>query len=101
MIDGIIAFCLRNKFLVLALTLAIAIAGGISFHRLPIEAYPDITDTTVQVISQWDGHAAEEIEQQITVPLETVLNSVAHHTQLRSVSLAGLSVITLIFDEKA
>ena len=99
MIHDVIAFCLRNKFLVLALATAMSIAGAISFNRLPIEAYPDITDTTVQVISQWDGHAAEEIEQQITVPLETVLNSVAHHTELRSVSLAGLSVITLVFDE--
>lgn len=71
-----------------------------AFEQLPIEAYPDVADTKVQVISQWEGHAAEEMERQVTVPLEMVLNGVAHHTDLRSVSLAGLSVITLIFDEK-
>jgi cobalt-zinc-cadmium resistance protein CzcA len=101
MIRAIVSFCLGHKLLVLVIALAISIAGVVSFKRLPIEAYPDIDDTTVQVITQWEGHAAEEIERQITVPLETALSSVAHHTELRSVSLAGLSVITLVFDEKA
>ena len=53
--------------------------GIISFHNLPIEAYPDVADTYAQIITQWPGHAAEEVEQQITVPLEVTLNGVAHH----------------------
>jgi len=100
MISKIVAFCLKNRVIVLIGTLCVTIAGAFAFHNMPIEAYPDITDTTVQVITQWDGHAAEEVEQLITVPLETALNSVAHRTQLRSISLAGLSVITIVFDDK-
>ena len=75
--------------------------GLISFHNLPVEAYPDVADTWVQVISQWPGHAAEEVEQQVTVPVEVQLNGVAHLTHLRSVSLFGLSVVTLVFDDEA
>ncbi len=86
--------------MILVFTIALMIAGIISFKNLPIEAYPDIADTWVQVVAQWPGHAAEEIEKQITVPLEIVLNGVPHRTVLRSVSLSGLSVITLVFDEK-
>ncbi len=70
------------------------------FHNLPVEAYPDVADTYTQIITQWPGHAAEEVEQQITVPLEVQLNGVAHMTHLRSVSLAGLSVITIIYDDE-
>lgn len=77
----------------------LVILGIISFRNLPIEAYPDIADPWVQVITQWPGHAAEEIERQITVPLEIVLNGVPKHTDLRSLSLSGLSVVTLIFEE--
>ena len=73
--------------------------ASFSFHNLPIEAYPDVADTYVQIITQWPGHAAEEVEQQITVPLEVNLNGVAHMTHLRSVSLAGLSIITIIYDD--
>ncbi len=75
--------------------------GAWSFHTLPVEAYPDVADTWVQVITQWPGHAAEEVEQQVTVPIEVQTNGVAHLTHLRSVSLFGLSVITLIFDDQA
>jgi cobalt-zinc-cadmium resistance protein CzcA len=99
LIGGIINFALRNRITVLALSLLLFLWGALSFHRLPIEAYPDVADTYAQVISQWPGHAAEEVEQQITVPLEVQLNGVAHLTHLRSVSLAGLSVITIIYDD--
>lgn len=99
MIAGLINFALRNRITVLALALLLFLWGIVAFHRLPIEAYPDVADTYAQVISQWPGHAAEEVEQQITVPLEVQLNGVAHLTHLRSVSLAGLSVITLIYDD--
>jgi heavy metal efflux system protein len=95
----LIDFALRNRLLILGGSLVLFIWGIISFHNLPIEAYPDVADTYAQVITQWPGHAAEEVEQQITVPLEVELNGVAHLTHLRSVSLMGLSVITIIYDD--
>ena len=100
MIRSLIDFALRNRIMVLSLAVLLFIWGVVSFRNLPIEAYPDVADTYVQIISQWPGHAAEEVEQQITVPLEVELNGVAHMTHLRSVSLAGLSVITLIYDDE-
>ena len=100
MIRYLIDFALRNRILVLSVAVVLFIWGIISFHNLPIEAYPDVADTYTQIISQWPGHAAEEVEQQITVPLEVQLNGVAHMTHLRSVSLAGLSVITIIYDDQ-
>src|SRR6266446_3261553 len=100
MIRYLIDFALRNRILVLSVALVLFIWGIISFHNLPIEAYPDVADTYTQIITQWPGHAAEEVEQQITVPLEVQLNGVAHMTHLRSVSLAGLSVITIIYDDQ-
>src|SRR6266436_7188290 len=99
MIRYLIDFALRNRILVLSVALVLFVWGIISFHNLPIESYPDVADTYTQIISQWPGHAAEEVEQQITVPLEVQLNGVAHLTHLRSVSLAGLSVITMIYDD--
>src|ERR1700747_1849291 len=98
MIRYLVDFALRNRIMVLSLALVLFIWGIVSFHNLPIEAYPDVADTYTQIISQWPGHAAEEVEQQITVPLEVQLNGVPHMTHLRSVSLAGLSVITIIYD---
>src|SRR5207237_6868876 len=100
MIGALIDFALRNRLMMLGASLVLFIWGVISFHNLPIEAYPDVADTYVQIITQWSGHAAEEVEQQITIPLEVTLNGVAHMTHLRSVSLAGLSVITIIYDDE-
>src|SRR5579863_3756934 len=100
MIRSLVDFALRNRILVASLALLLFIWGLVSFHSLPIEAYPDVADTYVQIISQWPGHAAEEIEQQITVPLEVQLNGVPHKTHLQSVSLAGLSVVTIIYDDE-
>src|SRR5262252_1787465 len=99
MIRYLVDQALKNRILILSLALLLFVWGIVSFHNLPIDAYPDVADTYVQVISQWPGHAAEEVEQQITVPLEVQLNGVPHLTHLRSVSLAGLSVITLIYDD--
>lgn len=99
MIRYLIDFALRNRVLVLSVAVILFIWGIISFHHLPIEAYPDVADTYTQIVTQWPGHAAEEIEQQITIPLEVTLNGVAHMAHLRSVSLAGLSVITIIYDD--
>src|SRR5271169_5720780 len=100
MIRKSIDFALTNPLLVLGGALVLFVWGIISFHNLPIEAYPDVADTYVQIITQWPGHAAEEVEQQITVPLEVQLNGVPHLTHLRSVSLMGLSMITLIYDDE-
>jgi heavy metal efflux system protein len=99
MIRLLIDFALRNRILILSVALVLFIWGIISFRNLPIEAYPDVADTYTQIITQWPGHAAEEVEQQITVPLEVGLNGVPHKTHLRSVSLAGLSVVTIIYDD--
>src|ERR1700736_3956831 len=100
MIRKAIDFALMNPLLVLSVAVILFVWGIISFHRLPIEAYPDVADTYVQIITQWPGHAAEEVEQQITIPLEVQLNGVPHLTHLRSVSLMGLSMITMIYDDE-
>lgn len=100
MIRYLVDFALRNRIMILSITVLLFVWGAVSFHNLPIEAYPDVADTYVQVITQWPGHAAEELEQQITVPLEVELNGVAHMTHLRSVSLSGLSVITILYDDE-
>src|SRR5579864_7804831 len=99
MIERLVDFALRNKLLVLAVGGLLLIWGVISFHALPVEAYPDVADKYAWVITQWPGRAAEEVEQQITVPIETQMNGLGHLTHLRSVSLAGLSFITAIFDD--
>src|SRR3974377_385108 len=99
MIGYLVNFALPNLILVLALGVGLLIWGLISFHNLPVEAYPDVADKYVWVITQWPGRAAEEIEQQVTIPIETQMNGVAHRTHLRSVSLAGLSFITILFDD--
>ncbi|HWS97213.1 MAG TPA: efflux RND transporter permease subunit, partial [Candidatus Methylomirabilis sp.] len=101
MIGYLVNFALNNRILVLALGVLLLIWGIISFHNLPVEAYPDVADKYVWVITQWPGRAAEEVEQQVTIPIETQLNGVAHLTHLRSTSLAGLSFITVIFDDES
>ncbi|MGZ4788944.1 MAG: efflux RND transporter permease subunit [Terriglobales bacterium] len=100
MIRKAIDFALANPLLVLGAALVLFVWGILAFHALPIEAYPDVADTYAQIITQWPGHAAEEVEQQITVPLEVELNGVDHLTHLRSVSLMGLSIITIIYDDE-
>src|SRR5574340_1453374 len=99
MIRAIVDFALDNRFIVLAIAVLLLIWGAISFHNLPVEAYPDVANNYVQVITQWPGRAAEEVEQQVTIPIETQLNGVGHKTHLRSISLSGLSFITVIFDD--
>jgi cobalt-zinc-cadmium resistance protein CzcA len=99
MIRAIVAFALNNRFIVLAVALALFIWGIIAFKRLPVEAYPDVANTWVQVITQWPGRAAEEVEQQITIPTEIQMNGIPHLQHVRSASLAGLSVVNLIFDD--
>src|SRR5215471_11801036 len=99
MIRGIVDFALNNRFLVIALAVLLFAGGVVSFKNLPIEAYPDVANNYVQVITQWPGRAAEEVEQQVTIPLEIVMNGLPHLAHLRSVSLFGLSSLMLIFDD--
>ncbi len=87
--------------LVLALGILLLIWGIISFHKLPVEAYPDVADKYAWIITQWPGRAAEEVEQQVTIPIEIQMNGVGHLVHLRSLSLAGLSFITIIFDDQS
>src|SRR5579863_4549045 len=99
MIRALVAFSLNNRFIVLSLALMLFVWGVISFELLPVEAYPDVANTWVQVITQWPGRAAEEVEQQVTVPIEIQMNGMPHLQHVRSASLAGLSVVNLIFDD--
>jgi cobalt-zinc-cadmium resistance protein CzcA len=101
MIRGIVEFALHNRFLVVILALLLFVWGVISFQRLPIEAYPDVANNYVQVITQWPGRAAEEVEQQVTIPIEIVMNGIPHLSHLRSTSLFGLSSVMLIFDDES
>jgi cobalt-zinc-cadmium resistance protein CzcA len=100
MIRKFVDFALENRFLVLAGALLLFGWGAISFHQLPVEAYPDVADNYVEIITQWPGISAEQIEQQVTIPLEIVMNGVPHVVHLRSFSLFGLSDLKLIFDDE-
>src|SRR6516225_6822684 len=99
MINALVNFALKNRFVVLCIAFLLFVWGMISFHRLPVEAYPDVANTWVQVIMQWPGRAAEEVEQQVTIPVEVQMNGIPHLLHVRSASLAGLSVVNLIFDD--
>src|SRR5690349_2932751 len=101
MIQKLVDFSLRNRMLVLAVGMLLLVWGIYSFKTLPVEAYPDVADTYVNIITQWPGRAAEEVEQQVTIPIETQVNGVAHLTHLRSISEFGLYSVTLIFDDEA
>ena len=100
MIQRLLAFALRQRLLILAATLALIVAGIHAYLSVPIEAYPDVGDTQVQVITQWPGHAAEEVERQITLPIERAMNTAPHQNSVRSVSIAGLSVVTVTFADR-
>jgi len=100
MIQAIVDFALENRILVLAVALLLLVWGAISFHLLPVEAYPDVANNYVEIITQWPGISAEQIEQQVTIPLETTMNGIPHVMHLRSFSLFGLSDIKLIFDDE-
>jgi cobalt-zinc-cadmium resistance protein CzcA len=101
MINALVDFALNNRFVVLSLAVLLFVWGMISFHNLPVEAYPDVANTWVQVITQWPGRAAEEVEQQVTIPVEIQMNGIPHLAHIRSSSLAGLSVVNLIFDDNS
>src|ERR1700674_1717878 len=99
MIRALVDFALNNRFVVLALEILALGGGAISFHNLPVEAYPDIADNYVTIITQWPGWSAEEVEQQVTIPIEIQMNGIPHLTHLRSESIFGLSFVLMIFDD--
>jgi heavy metal efflux system protein len=99
MIGKLVDFALENRFMVLASAFLLLIWGAISFHYLPVEAYPDVANNYVDIITQWTGISAEQIEQQVSTPLEVAMNGIPHVVHLRSFSLFGLSDVKLIFDD--
>ncbi|MGB2621549.1 MAG: CusA/CzcA family heavy metal efflux RND transporter [Candidatus Acidiferrum sp.] len=99
MIHHIVQFALRQRFLVLMITLLIVIAGAESFRRMPVDAYPDLSPPMVELITQWPGHAAEEVERLTTLPIELAMNGTPNLKVMRSISLYGLSDVILTFDD--
>src|ERR1700726_4637794 len=99
MIHRIVQFALQQRFVVLMSTVLIVIAGAISFQRIPVDAYPDLSPPMVELITQWPGHAAEEVKRLATLPLELAMNGSPHLVVMRSISLYGLSDLRLTFDE--
>lgn len=98
-IKNIIAFSLKNKAFTFFWVAVLAISGFISFKNMPIEAFPDVTNTQIIIINQWNGRSAEEVERFVTSPIEIAMNSVQKKTSVRSVTMFGLSVIKIIFDD--
>src|ERR1700689_4070959 len=101
MIRKLVDFALNNRFVVIVTAILVLIAGMLSFHDMPVEAYPDIADNYVTIISPWPGRSAEEVEQQVTIPIEIQVNGIPHLSALRSESIFGLSFMTLIFDDSS
>src|SRR5664279_107522 len=98
MIANLVSFALRQRFLIIVASLALMLWGAVSFQRLPIDAYPDLSPTHVEIITQWPGHAAEEIERLVTIPIEIEMNGIPRLETLRSISLYGLSSIEMNFE---
>jgi cobalt-zinc-cadmium resistance protein CzcA len=101
MISRILVFCLQQRALVIGLTLVMVALGVVSFERLPIQAFPDVQNVFVQVVTQYRGQAPEEVEKMVTLPIEREMNGLPHLNNMRSVSIFGLSVVTLTFDDEA
>jgi heavy metal efflux system protein len=98
-IKGIIGFSLKNKAFTFFLVGLIVIAGGISYLKIPIEAFPDVTNTQIIIVTEWNGRSAEEVERFVTTPIEIAMNSVQKKTNVRSITMFGLSVIKIIFED--
>src|SRR5579862_583219 len=100
MIHRIVQAALQQRFLVLMLVAFITVAGIISFQRMPVDAYPDLSPPMVEIITQWEGHAAEEVERLVTLPIEVEMNGVPQLVTMRSISLYGLSDVRLTFEDQ-
>ena len=98
MIDRLVSFALSQRFIVIVAMVCLAGWGVVSFQNLPIDAYPDLSPPRVQIVTQWPGHAAEEVERLITIPLEVEMNGIPQLDALRSISLYGLSSVTMSFE---
>ncbi|GAB3256482.1 CusA/CzcA family heavy metal efflux RND transporter [Larkinella harenae] len=98
-IQNIVGFSLKNRFFIFFMTAALVIAGVFSYLNTPLEAFPDVTNTQIIVVTEWNGRSAEEIERFVTVPIEVAMNSVQRKTNVRSVTMFGLSVIKIIFED--
>ncbi|MDO4159437.1 MAG: CusA/CzcA family heavy metal efflux RND transporter [Prevotellaceae bacterium] len=98
-VDRIVAFSLKNKFFILFCTVLLIIAGVTAFRQTPVDAFPDVTNTKVTIITQWPGRSAEEVEKFITIPIEIAMSPVQKKTDIRSTTLFGLSVVTVMFDD--
>ncbi|GAB3255127.1 CusA/CzcA family heavy metal efflux RND transporter [Larkinella harenae] len=98
-IRNIVGFSLRNRFFVFFLTIGLVIAGVISYLNTPLEAFPDVTNTQIIVVTEWNGRSAEEVERFVTMPIEVAMNSVQRKTNVRSITMFGLSVIKIIFED--
>lgn len=98
-IRNIVAFSLKNKFFIFFLTGVMIIAGVFSFIHTPIEAFPDVTNTQIVIVTQWPGRSAEEVERFVTRPVEVAMNSVQRRTNVRSITMFGLSVMKIIFED--
>src|SRR5579863_3234746 len=98
-LKGIIGFSLKNKYFIIGAALALIIGGVITFRNMPIEAFPDVTNTEISIITQWPGRSAEEVEKFVTIPIEIAMNPVQDKVSLRSTSIFGLSYVKIIFDD--
>src|ERR1022692_4444883 len=99
MIHHLVQFALRQKFLILMLIVFLVVGGVISFQRMPVDAYPDLSPPMVEIITQWPGHAAEEVERLVTLPTEVEMNGTPKLEVARSISLYELSDVILTFQE--
>ena len=98
-IRGIVGFSLKNRFFIFFMTALLIVAGVVSYRETPLEAFPDVTNTQIIIVTQWNGRSAEEIERFVTVPIEVAMNSVQQKTNVRSTTMFGLSIIKIIFDD--
>src|SRR5579862_1948032 len=98
MIANLVSFALRQRFLIVIASIALMIYGAVSFQKLPIDAYPDLSPPHVEIITQWPGHAAEEVERLVSIPLEIEMNGIPRLESLRSISLYGLSSVQMNFE---
>ncbi len=96
---GVIGFSLKNRYLILILAFALVVTGLITFSQMPIEAFPDVTNTEIDIITQWPGQSAEEVEKLVTIPIEIALNPVQKRVSLRSSTIFGLSYVKVLFDD--
>jgi cobalt-zinc-cadmium resistance protein CzcA len=99
LISNIVGFSLKNRFFIFFMTLGLIIAGIVSYLNTPLEAFPDVTNTQIIVVTEWNGRSAEEVERFVTVPIEVAMNSVQRKTNVRSTTMFGLSVLKVIFDD--